>query len=158
MFCMNCGKALPDGAKFCMYCGTPLGAAAAPAQSGCCLPGRKYLSCDTLYPGGAYTETPAYQHDRERMRASELASAPYSGFDFTNYVRLENGAMVGFVFGHTTANRAAEDYYNNLYLLTQDGHAVFLHAGGRRCTGLFVQDNEVHWTENGQTHSVPLPL
>lgn len=28
MFCMNCGKALPDGAKFCMYCGTPLGAAA----------------------------------------------------------------------------------------------------------------------------------
>lgn len=83
MFCMNCGKALPDGAKFCMYCGTPLGAAAAPAQSGCCLPGRKYLSCDTLYPGGAYTETPAYQHDRERMRASELASAPYSGFDFT---------------------------------------------------------------------------
>lgn len=83
MFCMNCGKALPDGAKFCMYCGTPLGAAAAPAQSGCCLPGRKYLSCDALYPGGAYTETPAYQHDRERMRASELASAPYSGFDFT---------------------------------------------------------------------------
>ena len=53
MFCMNCGKALPDGAKFCMYCGTPLGAASAPAQSGCCLPGRKYLSCDTLYPGGA---------------------------------------------------------------------------------------------------------
>ena len=152
MFCMNCGKALPDGAKFCMYCGTPLGAA------GCCLPGRKYLSCDTLYPGGAYTETPAYQHDRERMRASELASAPYSGFDFTNYVRLENGAMVGFVFGHTAANRAAEDYYNNLYLLTQDGHAVFLNAGGRRCTGLFVQDNEVHWTENGQTRSVPLPL
>ena len=76
MFCMNCGKALPDGAKFCMYCGTPLGAAAAPAQSGCCLPGRKYLSCDALYPGGAYTETPAYQHDRERMRASELAMMP----------------------------------------------------------------------------------
>lgn len=66
--------------------------------------------------------------------------------------------MVGFVFGHTAANRAAEDYYNNLYLLTQDGRAVFLNAGGRRCTGLFVQDNEVHWTENGQTHSVPIPL
>ena len=104
MFCMNCGKALPDGAKFCMYCGTPLGAAATPAQSICCLPGRKYLS------------------------------------------------------GHTAANRAAEDYYNNLYLLTQDGRAVFLNAGGRRCTGLFVQDNAVHWTENGQTRSVPLPL
>ena len=23
MFCMNCGKQLPDGAKFCRYCGTP---------------------------------------------------------------------------------------------------------------------------------------
>ena len=25
MFCMNCGQQLPDGAKFCMICGTPLG-------------------------------------------------------------------------------------------------------------------------------------
>ena len=48
MFCMNCGKALPDGAKFCMYCGTPLGAAPAPAPVGFCLPGRKYLACDLL--------------------------------------------------------------------------------------------------------------
>ena len=86
MFCMNCGKALPDGAKFCMYCGTPLGAAPAPAPVGFCLPGRKYLACDALYPnGGAYIESPAYQHDRERMKASELATTPYSGFDFTNY-------------------------------------------------------------------------
>lgn len=26
MFCMNCGQSLPDGAKFCMKCGTPQGA------------------------------------------------------------------------------------------------------------------------------------
>ncbi len=26
MFCMNCGKQLPDGAKFCKFCGTPQGA------------------------------------------------------------------------------------------------------------------------------------
>ncbi len=26
MFCMNCGQQLPDGAKFCMKCGTPQGA------------------------------------------------------------------------------------------------------------------------------------
>lgn len=30
MFCMNCGQALPDGAKFCMKCGTPLGAVTPP--------------------------------------------------------------------------------------------------------------------------------
>lgn len=158
MFCMNCGKALPDGAKFCMYCGTPLGTAPAPAPVGFCLPGRKYLACDALYPnGGAYIESPAYQHDRERMKASELATTPYSGFDFTNYAQLEDGAMVGFVFGHTAENRAAEDFYYNLYLLRPDGHAVFLHAGGRRCTGLYVQDGEVYWTENGETHRVSLP-
>lgn len=28
-FCMNCGKQLPDGAKFCLDCGTKIGAAAA---------------------------------------------------------------------------------------------------------------------------------
>ena len=28
MFCMNCGKSLPDGAKFCNYCGTPQNVAA----------------------------------------------------------------------------------------------------------------------------------
>lgn len=26
MFCMNCGQTLPDGAKFCLNCGTPQGA------------------------------------------------------------------------------------------------------------------------------------
>lgn len=157
MFCMNCGKALPDGARFCMYCGTPLGAAPAPAAARFCLPGRKYLSCETLYPGGTYTESPAYQHDRERMKASELASTPYSGFDFTNYAPLEDGAMVGFVFGHTAANREAPDFYYNLYLLRPDGHAVFLNAGGRRCTALYVQDGTVHWTESGEAHSASLP-
>ena len=24
MFCMNCGKPLPDGSKFCPHCGTPV--------------------------------------------------------------------------------------------------------------------------------------
>lgn len=28
MFCMNCGQQLPDGAKFCLECGTPQGAIA----------------------------------------------------------------------------------------------------------------------------------
>ena len=28
MFCMNCGQQLPDGAKFCLNCGTPQGAVA----------------------------------------------------------------------------------------------------------------------------------
>ena len=46
---------------------------------------------------------------------------------------------------------------DNTYLLRPDGHAVFLNAGGRRCTGLYVQDGEVYWTENGEAHRVSLP-
>lgn len=36
MFCMNCGQQLPEGAKFCMKCGTPQGAVSpiGPAQAG----------------------------------------------------------------------------------------------------------------------------
>lgn len=33
MFCMNCGKTLPDGAKFCKFCGTPQDAVAPTAPS-----------------------------------------------------------------------------------------------------------------------------
>ena len=74
MFCMNCGKVLPDGAKFCMYCGTPLGAAPAPAPVGFCLPGRKYLACDLLILddlgtelGGAFTTACLYDIINTRL-------------------------------------------------------------------------------------------
>lgn len=75
------------------------------------------------------------------MKQSELGATPYAGFDFTNYVSLDDGTMVGFVFGHTARYRAAEDFGYNLYRLNPDGTAVFLNAGCRRgrlravCTG-----------------------
>jgi hypothetical protein len=34
MFCTNCGQALPPGAQFCAYCGTPTDTFATPAQVG----------------------------------------------------------------------------------------------------------------------------
>ena len=61
-------------------------------------------------------------------------------FDFTNYVSLDDGTMVGFVFGHTARYRAAEDFGYNLYRLNPDGTAVFLNAGCRRGgSELYVQ-------------------
>ena len=33
MFCMNCGQTLPDGAKFCKFCGTPQDAVAPAATA-----------------------------------------------------------------------------------------------------------------------------
>ena len=98
MFCMNCGTKLPDGAKFCMNCGTKLGEVSptpSPAE-------KKYPSYAMQYPNSmVYLDSPAYQRERELMKHSELGSTPYSGFDFTNYAALEDGTMVGFVFGHT---------------------------------------------------------
>ena len=86
-----------------------------------------------LYPDSmAYLESPAYQRERGLMKQAELGATPYAGFDFTNYVSLDDGTMVGFVFGHTARYRAAEDFGYNLYRLNPDGTAVFLNAGCRR--------------------------
>ena len=114
MFCMNCGTQLPDGAKFCMNCGTKVGEVGAGAVPA----GKKYPSYAMLYPDSmAYLESPAYQRERGLMKQSELGATPYAGFDFTNYVSLDDGTMVGFVFGHTARYRAAEDFGYNLYRL-----------------------------------------
>ncbi len=49
MFCMNCGQMLPDGAKFCMSCGTPQGAVAPTVSTG----------SETLNLNGSHTFVPA---------------------------------------------------------------------------------------------------
>lgn len=49
MFCMNCGQQLPDGAKFCMQCGTSLGAVA-PAGT---------TQANTINLDGTHTFVPA---------------------------------------------------------------------------------------------------
>ena len=86
-----------------------------------------------------------------------LGATPYAGFDFTNYVSLDDGTMVGFVFGHTARYRAAEDFGYNLYRLNPDGTAVFLNAGCRRGgSELYVQDGKAHWTVNGETFSASI--
>ena len=154
MFCMNCGTQLPDGAKFCMNCGTKVGEVGASAVPS----GKKYPSYAMLYPNSmAYLESPAYQRERGLMKQSELGATPYAGFDFTNYVSLDDGTMVGFVFGHTARYRAAEDFGYNLYRLNPDGTAVFLNAGCKRGgTELYVQDGTAHWTVNGEAFSASI--
>lgn len=49
MFCMNCGLQLPDGAKFCMKCGTPQGAVS-PTGS---------IQDETINLDGSHTFVPA---------------------------------------------------------------------------------------------------
>ena len=49
MFCMNCGQTLPDGAKFCMKCGTPIGAVSPTAST----------NSETINLDGTHTFAPA---------------------------------------------------------------------------------------------------
>lgn len=49
MFCMNCGQVLPDGAKFCLKCGTPLGSLSSTGSP----------SSETINLDGTHTFVPA---------------------------------------------------------------------------------------------------
>lgn len=49
MFCMNCGQTLPDGAKFCLNCGTPQGAVVPTVATG----------SETINLNGSQTFVPA---------------------------------------------------------------------------------------------------
>ena len=49
MFCMNCGQQLPDGAKFCLNCGTPQGAVSPTGNS----------NSNTINLDGTHTFVPA---------------------------------------------------------------------------------------------------
>ncbi|MFR0924992.1 MAG: hypothetical protein ACLSGI_10505 [Butyricicoccaceae bacterium] len=87
----------------------------------------------------AYLESPAYQRERGLMKQSELGATPYAGFDFTNYVSLDDGTMVGFVFGTPRVTALPRTWLQSLPP-ESDGTAVFLNAGCRRggravCTG-----------------------
>lgn len=53
MFCRNCGKQLPDGAKFCGNCGTPAAAPAAPWTPG---PGPEAVPSEADEPAGPVME------------------------------------------------------------------------------------------------------
>lgn len=45
IYCMQCGKELPDDANFCLKCGKPVGEAAKPAQQ----PESRWEYCEIVY-------------------------------------------------------------------------------------------------------------
>lgn len=74
MFCRNCGKQLPDGAKFCGNCGTPVAAPAAPWAPG---PGPEAVPSETDEPAGAVmAEQPAAEVPAEPPVERVEESAP----------------------------------------------------------------------------------
>ncbi len=51
-FCLNCGKEIPAGAKFCGNCGTPVGAPAGPAPAGSASAGQAPVTVQGSQPEG----------------------------------------------------------------------------------------------------------
>lgn len=69
MFCTNCGKKLEDGARFCVYCGAPVGAAPIPAPVA--IPAEAAVAAEAA--------APAAPAEAEVSVAPAVASSPESG-------------------------------------------------------------------------------
>ncbi len=140
MFCTECGSKIDAGWKFCQNCGNKLNgeAPASPVKSsnsGLCLPGKKY----TVIPPQEAREYNSF------LRSSELANTFYGN----NLTVLEDGTLIGFIYGHAPKYKeaGAEDFHYNLYRVTKDGTATFLNAGIRgSIESFYVLDNYAYCT------------
>ena len=56
IYCMQCGKELPDGAKFCLKCGNPVGSAVKPTPQ----PEQKWEYCEIVCKVGGFSGLKSY--------------------------------------------------------------------------------------------------
>ena len=74
-----------------------------------------------------------------------------------NYVVLEDGSQVGFLYMHAPKYKDAFDNYYNLYRLDPDGTATYLDAGSRGgIESLYVQDGYAYWEYFAQSFKVKI--
>jgi len=118
MFCVECGKKIETGWKFCQSCGAKIGNTE-PVKSEKCVSGKKYVVVDREIARAQSTF----------QRNSELKDTFWNGA----FTILEDGTQVGFKWGHTEKYKGSKDFYYNLYRLDTDGTATFLNTGIRGC-------------------------
>jgi hypothetical protein len=141
MFCTNCGAKVEDSWKFCNSCGAALkpieGVKISKIEnsSNSWLPNKEYRV--RLMD---YEEKSKY---RNIQRDSELKTVFYGD----NFVVLEDGTQIGFVYGHISKYKGEESFYYNLYKLTPNGTATFLGAGIRGNIESFYVLNGVAYCE-----------
>lgn len=124
MFCVNCGSKVDENWKFCNMCGQALvSTEQAPAEtikkSSAWIPDKTYN-----IQGGSLEEKRKW---REIQTKSELGQPFY----LDNFVILEDGTQIGFIYGHIDKYKGSESFYYNLYKLTPSGEAIFLKGGLR---------------------------
>ena len=144
---MECGTKLPDGAKFCMNCGTKLGevasapaAPAAPAAARGCTPGKKYEVFKIAENKGLADQK---KFGQAFFKGTEIES---NAFYCDYYTRLDDGTAVGWIYKHIKKYADEKDYYYNLYRLDMDGTATFLGTGARSgIEDMYVLDGYAYW-------------
>ena len=136
MFCVNCGSKVEEGWKFCNNCGHPLAPAATPQKNAASWVQDKKYEVRRM----EYEERSKY---RTLQKNSELKTTFYGD----NFVVLEDGTQIGFIFGHIEKYQAEDNFHYNLYKITPDGKAVFLNGGIRGSIETFYVLNGVAYCE-----------
>lgn len=141
MFCTNCGAKVEDSWKFCNGCGSALkpveGVKISKIENSAhsWLPDKKYC-VKTM----EYEEKSKY---RQIQRNSEMKTTFYGD----NFVILEDGTQIGFVYGHIDKYKGSTMFHYNLYKLTPNGVATFLNGGIRGNIESFYVLNGVAYCE-----------
>ncbi|MCR4792847.1 MAG: hypothetical protein K5871_08855 [Lachnospiraceae bacterium] len=109
----------------------------------CCVFGKKY-------PRAEKQKSADYTADMEKTVLT-------SGLKICEYVKIENGSLVCFVYGHIDKFKNEKDYHYNLYRLDPDGEVSFLSAGTRGgIETLYVEDNFAYWDDFGKQYRVSI--
>ena len=142
MFCHECGTKVEDGWKFCPKCGTAIdNSVAFDVKTSNMLPGKKY-ECFNQFDYSEKNKAKARKY-YDFLAKSEFKDS--NAFYLDCFTALEDGTLVGFVYGHYNPKYKdvsdIKDYYYNLYRVDPDGTITFLNAGIRGgIENFYVQD------------------
>ena len=144
MFCHECGLKVENGWKFCPKCGTAMvneDTVSNVSEKSNMIPGKKY-ECFNQFDYSEENKAKARKYD-DFLAKSEFKA--WNPFHLDCFTVLEDGTLVGFVYGHHNPKYKdktdIEDFYYNLYRVDPDGTITFLNAGIRGgIEDFYVQD------------------
>lgn len=125
MFCTNCGAKVEDTWKFCNNCGNALKPVEEVKIS------KFENSSNSWLPNKEYRVKLMDYEEKSKYRDIQRRSELRTTFYCDNFVVLEDGTQIGFVYGHAPKYKDEKSFYYNLYKLTPDGIATFLGTGMR---------------------------
>lgn len=141
MFCTNCGAKVEDTWKFCNRCGTALKPVETHKIS------KLENSCNSWLPNKEYRVKTMEYEEKSKYRTLQRNSELNTTFYCDNFVVLEDGTQIGFLYGHAKKYKDATNYTYNLYKITPSGEAIFLNGGIRGSIETFYVLNGIAYCE-----------